>query len=262
MFAVDSFRKVCLILICCTLVGCGANKQEEQSQTLGTKKVDYKLASNLNVELGLGYLAQGQVSRAKQKLMHALELQATNPKVHSALGYFWETVGDNVEAEKSYKQAIQLSRTGDILNDYGTFLCKQKRYQEADAMYLQAISDKKYQGTAEAYENAGICAWHGGQIEKAIQYLETATVRDPHRYDALLGLADISLKKEKYILAKDYLQRFNAATNSTPYSILLEIKLAKNQSDFKTLKEKELLLKKLFPNSNEYHEYLRSKHAG
>ena len=112
---------------------------------------------------------------------------------------------------------------------------------------MQAINDNKYQGTAEVYENAGICAWQSGQEEKAIQYLETAIVRDPHRYDALLSLAEINLKNKKYLIAKDYLKRFNAATSSTAYSILLEIKLSQLQDDFSTAKDKALLLKKLFP---------------
>jgi type IV pilus assembly protein PilF len=250
------------LLICFSISGCGSGRKDGSNDSLGKNKVDYKLASNLNVELGLGYLQQGQISRAKQKLMHALELQPENPSVHNALGYFWETVGDNSEAEKSYQQAIKLSNTGEFLNDFGTFLCKQKRYAAADEMFMQAIDDNKYQGTAEAYENAGICAWQSGQEEKAIQYLETAIVRDPHRYDALLSLAEINLKNKKYLIAKDYLKRFNATTNSTAYSILLEIKLSQQQDDFRTAKDKVLLLKKLFPDSNEYHEYLRSKHAG
>ena len=51
-------------------------------------------AAKTNVELGLEYLSQGQVARAKSKLIHAAKLSPNLPEAHSALAYFYERAGD------------------------------------------------------------------------------------------------------------------------------------------------------------------------
>jgi Flp pilus assembly protein TadD len=61
------------------------------------------------LDLGLLLVQQGKNAQATAYLMTALELDATNPKSHEALGRNYERVGELSKAEDEYKSAIALA---------------------------------------------------------------------------------------------------------------------------------------------------------
>ena len=65
---------------------------------------NYQKAALANVELGLGYLSQGQIARAKSKLTHAIELAPSLPEARSGMAYFLEMTGDYKDAEKAQRR--------------------------------------------------------------------------------------------------------------------------------------------------------------
>lgn len=144
--------------------------------------IDNAKAGLINVKLGLGYLEQGQVTRAREKLNHALELAPNLSEAHSAMAYLLESADELAAAEKEYKKAISLTReAGAFYNNYGAYLCRQKRFAEADRAFKLAVKDRKYLRVAEVYESAGICALQAGEEAKAKKYFQTAIKRDPRR---------------------------------------------------------------------------------
>ena len=166
---------------------------------------DYKKSAMIHVEMAEKYLAMGQVARAKQKIIHALEIQPDMPEVHNAFGYFLQTVSENVEAEKHYKQAIKLSnKKAKYYSNYGSFLCGLGRYKDADTAFLKAVSDKTYTKTAEVYENAGICALRAGDKIKSKKYFDLATKHDPQKSKSILALADLYYQENNLKAASLY----------------------------------------------------------
>jgi type IV pilus assembly protein PilF len=261
------FLLICLMTI--SLAACFNDKNNNHKPKNDDKPhaqsvVDFNKAALLNVEMGEAYLAQGQITRAKQKFIHALELKPKMPEAHSSIGYFFETVGDLEEAERHYKQAISFGdRKGKFYNNYGTFLCRQGRYKEADKAFNSAINDKHYIKTAEAYENAGVCAMKQPDVDKAYAYLQTALKRDPFRYSAMLELASLELNRHNLLVARDYLDRYAAAVEPpNARSLWLRIQLGKQAADQNTIKSAALQLQKLFPQSTEYQLYLESVKHG
>src|SRR5690242_7983555 len=108
---------------CLLLQACIHNKESEK---LSYKKPDLRKAASYNVQLGLGYLKQGDRPRAKKKLLTALEQEPTSADVNSAMAYYFEQTGEQNQAEKYYLKAITLSgNKGAQLNNYGAFLCRQ-----------------------------------------------------------------------------------------------------------------------------------------
>jgi len=154
-------------------------------------------AALVNVELGLGYLAEGDRIRAKTKLINALKLAPLLAETHSSMAYFLEVVGDTKEAELEHRKAIKLrSETGEgaMYNNYGAFLCRAERFKEADKVFQTALKDKSYSRSAEVYENAGLCALKASLPEKAVKYLQIALRQDPHREKAKMALANLKLE--------------------------------------------------------------------
>jgi type IV pilus assembly protein PilF len=219
---------------------------------------DLKKAALINVELGLGYLGQGQVARAKNKLTHAVKLAPELPETHSAMAHFQEMVGDNVEAEKSHKKSIkEASNKGAFYNNYGVFLCRQKRYKEADEIFQNALNDKDYDHSAEVYENAGICALKWPNNEKARTYLEAAVRRDPSRTNAMLELAGLNLNQGQIQKVNELLGRYKTVAEPSARSLWLGIQAAKANNDIESQETQILLLKNLFEDSPEYQSYLK-----
>ena len=261
------FFVICLLSI--NMAACFNSAQETETNKLKEQKqaaadaVDFKKAALLNVEMGEAYLAQGQVTRAKQKFLHALELKPKLPEAHTSIGYFYETVGDLVEAEQHYREAISLGdRKGRFYNNYGTFLCRQQRFKEADKAFNNAIKDKQYTNTAEVYENAGVCALKQPDIDRASKYFETAIKRDPNRYMASLELAHIEFNKHNFLLAKEYLERYKAQVSPNARSLLLTIRLNKELGNKNEMASAIMQLKNMFPKSTEYKEYIESVRHG
>jgi len=217
-------------------------------------------AALINVELGLGYLQQGQVARAKSKLVHALKLAPKLPETHSAMAYFLEMVGENNDAELSHKKAVQLAKAkGAFYNNYGAFLCRQQRFIDADKTFHLALKDKEYTRTAEVYENAGLCALKGGNQAKAENYFDTALKRDPNRATAILELAALDIVKGKAFAARKLLSQHKMIAEPNARSLWLGIQASKVLKDQEAVKNQVDLLKSLFQDSPEYQAYLQSE---
>lgn len=167
-----------LILI---LAGCATSSVSPNTQ-----------AANYNVELGLGYLQEGDLIRAKHKLLLAEQQAPNNPAVHDAMAYFFERVGETSKAECYYQKAVQLMpRSGATQNNYGTFLCRQKRYQQALLHFQLAIADPSYLYSAQVYENAGLCALRIPDHQAAIAFFKRALQQNPNNRRVLFEMAKL-----------------------------------------------------------------------
>lgn len=245
-----------------TLFGCAQPVKEElaakakmdeqlaQSNSLYQlpETVDYVKAARLNIELGLSYLKQEQVSRAKSKFNRAKKLAPQLPEVYYAFGYFHEHVGENKLAEKAYQKAISLNPKGGIEhNNYGAYLCRTQQYRHAEKEFMRAVEDPNYNNTAEALENAGLCVQQIPDIAKAIEYYEKALRYDPNRSNALLELAIIRYQERNLPYANEYLARYTQKAAPTARSVLLGIELAKAKGDKNKEASLKMLLKSEFP---------------
>ena len=83
---------------------------------------------------------------------------------------------------KTYEQLVSShSNNPDVLNNYGTFLCRNSNYSEADEMFRRAVVQPRYLRMDDSYENAGICARQAGQKEKALEYYRLALGYNPNK---------------------------------------------------------------------------------
>jgi type IV pilus assembly protein PilF len=149
-------------------------------------------AAKYNAQLGLAYLQQGDVSRAKSKFLLALQQAPEDPLVLDSMGYFLDLTGQSAAAEKYYLLALAIEpQDGASENNYGGYLCRNHRSKEAIQHFLLAAQDIHYLNTASAYENAGICALKIPDKKLAKQYLQQALVIDPNLISAKKALVNI-----------------------------------------------------------------------
>jgi type IV pilus assembly protein PilF len=210
-------------------------------------------AATANVQLGVAYLQQGDTERSKGKLLTALNEAPNWAPAQDAMGYFLETTGEPQQAEKYYKQAIAIDpAAGAPQNNYGTFLTRAKRYQEADQHFMLAVQDPTYLKTAEVYENAGLCAMQIPDDTKALGYFQKAVQQDPQRMASYLELGQIYFDQKNYTQAQQAFNQYNQLTKDPSAEALwLGIRLARAQNDNTTAGSYALILQSKYATSPE-----------
>lgn len=214
--------KVLLLGTCLFLTACSTGRTENTS-TESNKKEN---AAQINTRLGLAYLQRHDIQRAKQKLLMALDQDPALPEPWYAMAYLLQITGNNEQANKYYLKAIELAPgRGDTSNNYGTFLCRTGKYDDAIKQFIIATKDPKYLNTASAYENAGLCALKIPNNALAMQYFNRAIEEDPMRPTTLIELAQLNYKKGDIQLAKHQLDQFLQLSSPTVESYELENKI-------------------------------------
>ena len=176
-----------------TVQSCQRTIEDKQEQAIKEQRLHN--AATYNTQLGIAYLRQGDRSRAKQKLITAVDLAPNDPDVNMAMGYFLEKTGDLPRARAFYKKALTSApNSGVQLNNYGTFLCRTGHYKQAEIYFLKAVNELHSIHSAGAYENAGLCAAAIPDDKKAIYYFKKALEQEPNRKQSLAEIARIERK--------------------------------------------------------------------
>lgn len=221
---------LCLLL----LVSCAAQKEVTVAKEKHAKRIIE--AAKINTQLGLAYLKQGNRPRAKSKLLNALSLAPQSADVNAGFAYYLERSGDFDKADQYYQRAIKYSaNSGAQLNNYGAFLCRNKRYKEAEQFFLKAVDDVKYINAAGAYENAGLCAEASGNDKLAITYFKKALVQDPQRKPSMIEALQLLARDHQDRNALMLLKKYPELTYEDRSLLKRGIELAQKTQDTKTL---------------------------
>lgn len=169
--------------------------------------------ARINANLGLAYLEQKNVQRAKQKLLLALNQGPNIPEPWYSMAYFHEATGNIDEASKYYSKAVEIAPDrGDAQNNYGTFLCRNGHYQDSITHFMIAAKAPTYLDPAAAYENAGLCSMKAKEYKHAANYFTQALLKDPARKISMLNLAAADIKLGRYQDAKSMLFQYSMVT--------------------------------------------------
>lgn len=225
----------------------------ENGQQVQPTAVRLQSAAMYNVQLGVRYAQQGEMERAKMKLLLALKQAPDWAPAFDAMAYYQDLVGNEAIADDYYRKALAIApHSGSSLNNYGVFLCRHKHYQAAVTQFVKAVSDPNYLSTAQAYENAGLCAMAIPELSQAAGFFQKALLNDPQMVMPLLELADIRYQQGQYGEAQNYLSRFQAEGQQNARSLWLGIRIAQKLGQAMQVTRGMALLREKFPASSEY----------
>lgn len=137
------------------------------------------------------------------------------------------------QANALFKRAMQLDgKNPELLNNYGSHLCKQGNYQAAVAAFKAAIKNPLYQ-TPEfcAYTNAGICLQKAKIPQQAEGYYRKALEHNPQFSLALYQMAELEYARGENAKAQAFLYRYNERAQSTAETLLLCYKINQALND-------------------------------
>lgn len=198
--------KLSSFLVLIALTGCVSVTEGESLKV----KANPIAMSESRIALGLGYMEQENMVRARENLELAIQHAPSYYRARLSMAHYYEKVGEVDEAMKEYKSALRLdSNNGNVLNNYGTFLCKQGNYDQADRYFNKAIDQPFYYLVSASYENAGFCALKSGDSEQAKYYFTRALDHEPNRIKSTLQLAKIEVSQRQFRDARLRLFKFH-----------------------------------------------------
>lgn len=249
-------KRIVFTLVVSFLVGCVTVTDKPN-----TAKFDNIKASEARISLGLGYLEEGNMVKARENLEMAVKYAPSYYLALNSVAYYYQKVGENELAKQAYEDALDSSpKNGNVLNNYGTFLCRQGDYEKADKFFNRAIEQPYYYLVSASYENAGLCALKSGNEEKAIEYFSRALDHDPSRARSLLQLAELEIEKDKLSDARVLLFKFNKRYGYRPVSLGLLIKLEHKDNNSELVSKYGDILKTKYPDSIQYQKYRQNEY--
>ncbi len=229
------------------------------STSTSTTKVDVEKAEETHVRLGLLYLQKKNRDAARKHFQKALELNKRSAGAHNGMGMLYRMDGDPKLAEEHFLKALDYdSDYSQARNNYGSFLFKHQRYEEAIQEFERAAADVSYDQRDLALLNVGRTALKLNNKVRARSAFEHALNLSPRMAVAMLEMADLTFKDKDYAAAKSYLSRFENTAKPTSASLWLGIQIERVFGNKDKESSYALALKNLFPYSKELLMYKRS----
>lgn len=223
--------------------GCaGMNAQREAQRNL----------AETQVQLSVGYLQQGKLEPALQRIQRALETAPDLSTAHSTAALIYERLGKADLADQHFAKAIALNpEDAAAQNNYGAFLCGRGQTAKAEQFFLRAAGNALYRTPERAYENAGVCALSGGDAAKAEKYFREALRVNPRLPVSLYRMAELSLAQRQFLPARAFLQRYEKETQPSPASLWLGVQIERELGDGEQAMKYAEQLRERFPTSEE-----------
>ncbi|MBV9724471.1 MAG: type IV pilus biogenesis/stability protein PilW [Gammaproteobacteria bacterium] len=189
-------------------------------------------AAIYNVQLGVAYMNQGDLERAKEKLDRALAQDSDSADVHSARAQLFARLGDKDKADSEYRAALRLApHDPRMVNNYAVYLCQNGRADEGVKRFLEAARNPLYPTPEAAYTNAGVCLRSAKRDDEARVNFARALQLKPNFAEAQFQLANLQFDHGELVPARNSIDGFIGTYNATPDLLLLGVRVARAQGD-------------------------------
>jgi len=229
-----------------TLQGCALNS---------SKKDKGRTAADYHAQLGIGYLQRNRLNLANEYLEKAIKANPRSPTVQHYYALLQERLGKSQLAARSFARAVkQDSDNPELLNNYGSFLCKHGAVSKAESVFIKAASNPLYKTPEFAFTNAAICLKKRGEQPRAATYLQKALALNADFPSALFHMADISQQQNKNAKAQAYLYRYNERAPAAPETLMLCYRIHMALNELASAQQCSSRLLTNFPDSKEASE--------
>lgn len=260
---VRNSRKIALaIMAVAGLSACVTQNYAEEKPVTKRDYSDDQLART-RISLALGYLDMGNTGQAKYNLEKAKQFSPDLVEVYTAFAHYYESVGEYEQTEEAYIEALSIEdEDADTLNNFGVFLCRRDRVEEAEKYFLQAIKVPTYTRVSESYENIALCYLKVEKFDQAEKALKRSIAHSPNSASSLIQMAQVQYAKGEYEQGSNYISRFELATRKfTPQAIALAFKIHNKLGNTEVASNYATMLLKMFPDSSQSRAYLDNELA-
>ena len=178
--------------------------------TTASDQTNYDRLYNTRMELAQAYFGRNQPTDALDQVKQALQAKPDMPAAYSLRGLIYASLGDNDKAEESFRRAMQLApHDGDQIQNYGWYLCQQRRFDDADAQFKRTLAEPSYRSAARTMLAEGVCQARAGKLADAEKTLSRAYELDPANPTTAFNLSEVLYRNGQYERARFYIRRVN-----------------------------------------------------
>lgn len=236
-----TIKSLAVLLLAAALSACANSGKPSKKET-----------AEYYAQLGAGYLEKNRLELAQENLEKALSINRNSKDGLHYYALLQERLGNMQKADGLFKRAVQLdSKNPELLNNYGSHLCKRGKYKSALTAFDAALKDPLYTTPEFAYTNAGICLQSAKSPQQAEGYYRKALERNPNFPLALYQMAELEYARGENAKAQAFLYRYNERAQSTAETLLLCYKINRALSDTTASDQCASNLMAQFPNSAE-----------
>jgi type IV pilus assembly protein PilF len=226
-----------------------------------TDPAEIERRARLRLELAGLYFSRGQTATALDELRAALAAKPDLWEAYSLRGLILGSMGDVQGAEDSFRRALQLNpRAGDAMHNYGWFLCQQRRFDDADAQFRNALAQPGYAEPNRTLLAQGVCQARAGRWADAERTLSRSYELDPANPVTAYNLGEVLLKRGELERARFYVRRVNAVPEQvSAQSLWLAIRIERRLGNQEQVLDFGRQLRERFPQSTEALQYERGR---
>ena len=243
-----------IVVLLGALSACASTPKE-----LAKVKKDHE-AAKVNVQLASGYMRRGDLKIARQKLEKAIEFDSRYVPAYTTLAVLMTMTNQPVAAENYYLEALSIdSNDPNLHNNYGTFLCGVRKFEEAIEQFEKTLNNQFYKTPEVAHANIGYCLLQSEKPDynKVEVNLRKALKRRPNMPSAMLAMGELGLATKKYLMARAYTQRYHSIVKPSAESLWVQIQAEHALGDKKYFLEISQKLLDNFPDSEEAKKLMR-----
>lgn len=132
-----------------------------------------KHRAQLHLQIGVGYLAQGNNPAALNELLKADQLDSNNAAIKNNLGLVYYVRGKLDVAEKYFREALVINKKfSDAANNLGRLLIDRRKFKLALRELQKAEDDLTYEFPEKTLANLGLLYFELGNYDRAQSYLK------------------------------------------------------------------------------------------
>jgi type IV pilus assembly protein PilF len=239
-----------LPLVLLALAGCASQPDQSGAPEAQAVNTGATLRAQVHTDLAANYYLRGQYAVALQELNKATSADADYAPAYNIRGLVHGELREDETAEQDFRHALDLqSQYSDAHNNYGQFLCKRKRTKEAMSHFETALSNPLYATPEKAQSNAGACILETGDLAAAEMYFIRATKRAPDHASALLGLAEVDYRLNRWLPARALLRKLSDRGELGAQALWLGVRVERSLGDHDAETSYADQLRRRFPDS-------------
>jgi type IV pilus assembly protein PilF len=261
----NEVKLLTVLLLVGLVVGCASpSSQSSPRQTRSQVPTSQEAGGGVSrtrakghTDLGFEYYAQKQLGTALQEAKIALKDDSNYTPAYNLLALVYMGLGEQKSAEDAFQRALQLS-PGDpeIANNYGWFLCQNRRESQAFEYFNMALRNPLYPTPVVALANSADCAMQIGNYKDAEAALTRAMAINPDSTRVLLAMANVKYQQGQLVEARYFLGELHKSIEPNAASASLALKIARRTGNREDEARYLSLLRKKFPDSAEYKSVL------
>ncbi len=226
---------------------------ETKDRITASDETEASKRARVRLELAAAYFGRGQMTTALDQVKLAIVAEPNLGDAYNLRGLIYASLGDNVLAEESFRRALQINaRDADTMQNFGWYLCQQKRYAEANQQFNQALAIAQYGGGSRTLLTQGVCHAYAGNLAEAERSLVRSYQMDSGNPATAVNLSEVLYRMGEFERARGLIRGVNSRNDvASAQTLWLAARIEKRMGNQPGVDDLGKQLRGRFPESRE-----------